>query len=104
LNLKGILKNSGDAGSYQLTVHQGRPAFISTVPVHEIKRLGMKAGVALNPHTPVSTLEDIIAGPRRPVLIMTVNPGFGGQQFISQSYARIRKTQKLVDVIGFPRR
>ena len=89
------LEKFRDAGAYQLTVHQEACIHLHST-VHEIKRLGMKAGVALNPHTPVSTLEDIIADLDL-VLIMTVNPGFGGQQFISQSYARIRKLRKLVD-------
>ena len=90
------LEKFRDAGAYQLTVHQEACIHLHST-VHEIKRLGMKAGVALNPHTPVSTLEDIIADLDL-VLIMTVNPGFGGQQFISQSYAKIRKLRKLVDL------
>ena len=90
------LEKFRDAGAYQLTVHQEACIHLHST-LHEIKRLGMKAGVALNPHTPVSTLEDIIADLDL-VLIMTVNPGFGGQQFISQSYAKIRKLRKLVDL------
>ncbi len=89
------LEKFRDAGAYQLTVHQEACIHLHST-LHEIKRLGMKAGVALNPHTPVTTLEDIIADLDL-VLIMTVNPGFGGQQFISQSYAKIRKLRKLID-------
>ncbi len=55
----------------------------------------MKAGVALNPHTPVSSLEEIIPFADL-VLIMSVNPGFGGQEFIETSYEKIRKTKKLI--------
>jgi len=63
--------------------------------LQEIRELGMKAGVALNPHTPVSSLEEIIPFADL-VLIMTVNPGFGGQAFIETSYEKIRKTKKLI--------
>ena len=55
----------------------------------------MKAGVALNPHTPVSSLEEIIPFVDL-VLIMSVNPGFGGQEFIETSYEKIRKTKDLI--------
>jgi ribulose-phosphate 3-epimerase len=87
-----------DAGAFQLTVHQEACRHLHSV-VHEIKRLGMKAGVSLNPHTPVDTLEDIITDLDM-VLIMTVNPGFGGQEFIPQSYRKIRKLRKLIDASG----
>jgi len=55
----------------------------------------MKAGVSLNPHTPVSVLEDII-GDVDLVLLMTVNPGFGGQKFIENSYSKIERLRKLI--------
>jgi ribulose-phosphate 3-epimerase len=58
--------------------------------------MGMKAGVSLNPHTTVSTLEEIIHDLDL-VLIMSVNPGFGGQQFIPASLDKIRKLKKLID-------
>jgi ribulose-phosphate 3-epimerase len=87
-----------DAGAFQLTVHQEACIHLHST-VNEIKKLGVKAGVSLNPHTPVSTLEDIITDVDL-VLIMTVNPGFGGQQFIPQSYAKIRKLRKLIDSSG----
>jgi ribulose-phosphate 3-epimerase len=87
-----------DAGAYQLTVHQEACIHLHST-VNEIKKLGMKAGVSLNPHTPVSTLEDII-GDLDLVLIMTVNPGFGGQQFIHRSYAKIRKLKELIEASG----
>ena len=87
-----------DAGAFQLTVHEEACRHLNST-VNEIKKLGMKAGVSLNPHTPVSTLEEILVDLDL-VLIMTVNPGFGGQQFIPQSYAKIRKLRKLIDTSG----
>jgi ribulose-phosphate 3-epimerase len=56
----------------------------------------MKAGVALNPHSPVHMLEDILENIDL-VLIMTVNPGFGGQKFIPQSYNKIRKLKQMIE-------
>jgi ribulose-phosphate 3-epimerase len=87
-----------DAGAYQLTVHQEACRHLHST-VHEIKKLGMKAGVSLNPHTPVDTLTDIISDLDL-VLIMTVNPGFGGQHFIPRSFEKIRKLKKLIQDSG----
>jgi ribulose-phosphate 3-epimerase len=92
------LERFRDAGAFQLTVHQEACRHLHST-VHEIKRLGMKAGVALNPHTPVSTLEEIIADVDL-VLIMTVNPGFGGQKFIPQSVDKVKKLKKLISASG----
>ena len=64
--------------------------------VTEIKYLGMKAGVAINPHTPVSLLKNILPFIDM-VLIMTVNPGFGGQSFIMESYNKITELRKMID-------
>jgi ribulose-phosphate 3-epimerase len=64
--------------------------------VTEIRNLGMKAGVAVNPHTPVSLLKNILPYIDL-VLIMTVNPGFGGQSFIMESYNKITEMRKLID-------
>ena len=89
------LREFRDAGAWQLTVHQEACRHLHSV-VHEIKKLGMKAGVSLNPHTPVSTLEEIIADLDL-VLIMTVNPGFGGQKFIPQSFDKVKKMKQLID-------
>ena len=60
-----------------------------------IKAEGMKAGVALNPHTPVSVLEDVI-NDLDLVLIMSVNPGFGGQSFIENTYEKVKKLKELI--------
>jgi ribulose-phosphate 3-epimerase len=64
--------------------------------VSEIHNLGMKAGVALNPHTPVSLLKNILPFVDM-VLIMTVNPGFGGQSFIMESYNKITELRKMIE-------
>ena len=82
------------AGADILTVHyEACPHLTRTIT--EIKELGMKAGVALNPHTPVSVLEEVICDLDL-VLIMSVNPGFGGQKFISSSIEKVEKLKKLI--------
>ncbi|MDR1129984.1 MAG: ribulose-phosphate 3-epimerase [Prevotellaceae bacterium] len=63
--------------------------------VQQIRSLGMKAGVALNPHTPVSSVENII-GDIDLLLVMSVNPGFGGQKFIPKSLDKIRQAKELI--------
>jgi len=64
--------------------------------LQKIRSLGMKAGIALNPHTPINSLEEILPSADF-ILIMSVNPGFGGQQFIEQSYKKIRSLRKLIE-------
>ncbi len=64
--------------------------------VQAIKTQGMKAGVSLNPHTPVSVLEDIIKDVDL-VLIMSVNPGFGGQSFIENTYKKVAQLKSLIE-------
>ena len=68
--------------------------------VSEIRRLGMKAGVAVNPHTPVLLLKNILPYIDM-VLIMTVNPGFGGQSFIMESYNKIAELRKMINKGGY---
>ncbi len=77
------------AGSNQITVHQEECKHLHRT-VEQIKSLGAKAGVSLNPSTPVSTLEDILPDLDL-VLIMSVNPGFGGQKFIERSIEKLKK-------------
>src|SRR5207247_4321548 len=67
--------------------------------VHAIRALGVKAGVVLNPSTPVVALEEI-AGDVDYVLVMSVNPGFGGQTFIPRSESKVREVRALVDRAG----
>lgn len=64
--------------------------------IQQIKSLGMKAGVAINPHTPVSSLQDILADIDQ-VCMMSVNPGFGAQKFIPHTLAKIRELRKMID-------
>ena len=83
------------AGAAMISVHvEVLPHLHRTV--HAIKALGAKAGVVLNPSTPVGTLEDI-AGDVDFVLIMSVNPGFGGQTFIPRSESKVRDVRRLLD-------
>ncbi len=63
--------------------------------IYDIKNLGMKAGVTLNPHTPVSVLDEIIVDVDM-VLIMSVNPGFGGQKFITNSLDKVKRLKELI--------
>lgn len=67
--------------------------------IQEIHAAGMKAGVTLNPSTPVSVLEDII-GDVDMALLMSVNPGFGGQKFIPNTTAKLKRLRKLIDESG----
>lgn len=84
-----------DAGADILTIHlEGRRHLHRNLLL--MKDLGLKAGVALSPHTPVHLLSDIIQEIDL-VLIMTVNPGFGGQPFIEHSYKKIADLRKLID-------
>lgn len=83
------------AGADVLTVHYEACNHLHRV-VQQIRSLGMQAGVSLNPHTPVALLEDILEDVDM-VLIMSVNPGFGGQKFIPQSFKRIRQLRKMID-------
>lgn len=67
--------------------------------IQQIKALGCKAGVSLNPHTPVEVLKHVIKDIDL-VLIMSVNPGFGGQKFIEATYEKIRGMKKMIDLEG----
>jgi ribulose-phosphate 3-epimerase len=93
------LTRFSDAGAYMLTVQYEACMHLHRT-VTEIRNLGMKAGVALNPHTPVSHLTNILPYIDM-VLIMTVNPGFGGQSFIMESYKKIVELRKLIDTSGY---
>lgn len=81
-------------GAEYLTIHYEACTHLHRT-IQEIRNLGMKAGVALNPHTPVSLLRDVITEIDL-VLIMSVNPGFGGQQFISRTYQKIRELKQMI--------
>ncbi|TGE28619.1 ribulose-phosphate 3-epimerase [Hymenobacter metallicola] len=83
-----------DAGATNLTVHYEACPHLHRV-VQQIKALGCRAGVALNPHTPVAVLEDIIADLDL-VCIMSVNPGFGGQSFIPNTLRKVTALKELI--------
>ncbi|MFA6676296.1 MAG: ribulose-phosphate 3-epimerase [Bacteroidales bacterium] len=81
-------------GVKYLSVHYEACTHLNRVIQH-IKSLNMKAGVALNPHTPVSLLEDILPDLDF-VLLMSVNPGFGGQSFIENTYNKLSRLKKMI--------
>ena len=85
-------------GADILTVHYEACTHLHRT-LQAIKAAGMKAGVALNPHTPVSVLEDVIQDIDM-VCIMSVNPGFGGQSFIENTYAKVTKLKSLITEKG----
>ena len=85
-------------GSDILTVHYEACTHLHRT-LQAIKAESMKAGVALNPHTPVSVLEDIIQEVDV-LLLMSVNPGFGGQSFIENTYKKVRQAKTLIEQSG----
>lgn len=93
------LESFKKAGASGLTVHyEACPHLHRTI--QHIKELGMSAGVALNPHTPVEVLSEILEDVSL-VLIMSVNPGFGGQKFIENTYKKIAKLNSLREQSGY---
>lgn len=85
-------------GTYMMTVHYEACPHLDHV-IREIRDAGMKVGVAINPSTPYSALESIISDVDM-VLIMTVNPGYGGQPFIEYSYKKIEKLREMMAQSG----
>jgi ribulose-phosphate 3-epimerase len=85
-------------GAMMMNVHQEATLHLHRT-VQEIHQAGMKAGVTLNPSTPVSVLEDIICDVDM-VLLMSVNPGFGGQKFIENTIAKVGRLRRLIDESG----
>jgi ribulose-phosphate 3-epimerase len=83
------------AGADILTVHLEACTHLHR-NIQQIKSLGMQAGVALNPHTPVESLQDILADIDL-VCLMSVNPGFGGQSFIPHTLTKIKQLRKMID-------
>lgn len=92
------IKTFADAGAHILTVHYEACTHLHRT-LSEIKNNGMKAGVALNPHTPVSLLRDILPLCDL-VCIMSVNPGFGGQKFIENTYNKIKELKSMIETMG----
>jgi ribulose-phosphate 3-epimerase len=92
------LEAFAEAGATGLTVHQETCPHLHRT-VQRIRELGLRPGVAVNPATPIEALTDIAADVDL-VLVMTVNPGFGGQSFIPASLGRIRRARALLDALG----
>lgn len=100
VNPENYTERFREAGASVLTLHYEAVDHLDSA-VRQIQSLGMKAGVSLNPHTPVSLLEEILPLLDM-VLLMTVNPGFGGQTFIESSYNKIRKLKELIKETASP--
>jgi ribulose-phosphate 3-epimerase len=92
------IKQTAKLGAMMMNVHYEACTHLHRT-VQEIHDAGMKAGVTLNPSTPVSMLEDII-GDVEMVLLMSVNPGFGGQKFIENTIDKVRKLRRLIEEKG----
>jgi ribulose-phosphate 3-epimerase len=82
------------AGAANLTVHVEACTHLHRT-LQEIKRLGVRAGVALNPHTPIESLSEVLEEVDL-VCVMSVNPGFGGQKFIEHSYAKVANLKEMI--------
>lgn len=94
VNPEKYLEDFRDAGVYNLTVHYEACTHLHRT-IQRIKELGMKASVTINPATPVTVLEDILQDVYM-VLIMSVNPGYGGQEFIPQSVDKVKKLKAMI--------
>ncbi|MFY7970371.1 MAG: ribulose-phosphate 3-epimerase [Flavobacteriales bacterium] len=94
VNPDNYIKAFKEAGADILTVHYEACTHLHRT-IQAIKAEGMQAGVAINPHTPVSVLEDVI-NDLDLVLIMSVNPGFGGQKFIERTYEKLRYLREII--------
>jgi ribulose-phosphate 3-epimerase len=93
VNPENYLKRYKEVGADILTVHFEACIHLHRI-IEEIKSLGMKAGISLNPHTPVTLLKDILKYIDL-ALIMSVNPGYGGQKFIEHSYEKISELREM---------
>lgn len=92
---ENYIRQFSDAGAGIITVHYEACTHLHST-IHQIRERGVKAGVALNPHTDVNLLKPVLQDLDM-VLIMTVNPGFGGQKFINFSFEKIREMRQLAD-------
>lgn len=92
------IQQTARLGAMMMNVHYEACTHLHRT-IQEIHDAGMKAGVTLNPATPVSVLEDIICDVDM-VLLMSVNPGFGGQKFIENTIAKVKRLRKLIDEHG----
>ena len=94
VNPDNYIKEFVESGADIITVHYEACLHLHR-SIQLIKSYGVKAGVALNPHTPVAVLEEVIEDLDL-VLVMSVNPGFGGQKFISSSVSKVKKLKTLI--------
>lgn len=90
-----FIKEVKDSGAFMMNVHYEACIHLHRT-IQQIKEAGMKAGVTLNPSSPISLLEDIINDVDM-VLIMSVNPGYGGQKFIEHSIEKVKKLKELIN-------
>lgn len=95
---ENYIRQTADSGAMLMTVHYEAVRHLHRT-VQEIHAAGMKAGVALNPSTPVSVLEDIINDVDL-VLLMSVNPGFGGQKFIENTIGKVGRLREMIAQLG----
>ena len=93
-----FIKEVKEIGAEYMNVHFEACTHLSRV-VQQIKEAGMKAGVTINPATPVSVLEDIVCDVDM-VLLMSVNPGFGGQKFITNTLKKVRQLREMIERNG----
>jgi ribulose-phosphate 3-epimerase len=98
VNPEKYIQDFTDAGASCITVHYEACTHLHST-IHQIRDRGVKAGVALNPHTDVSLLRPVLQDLDM-VLVMTVNPGFGGQQFIKYSYEKVRELRLLAETLN----
>ena len=92
------IQQTAKLGAMMMNVHIEATTHLHRT-IQEIHNAGMKAGVTLNPSTPISTLEDIICDADM-VLLMSVNPGFGGQKFIENTIKKVKRLRKIIDESG----
>ena len=92
------IQQTAKLGAMMMNVHQEATVHLHRT-IQEIHAAGMKAGVTLNPSTSVSTLEDVITDVDM-VLLMSVNPGFGGQKFIENTIQKVKRLRRLIDESG----
>ncbi|WP_275315503.1 ribulose-phosphate 3-epimerase [Tenacibaculum bernardetii] len=95
VNPDQYIQTFADLGADILTVHYEACTHLHRT-IQAIKAAGMKAGIALNPHTPIAVIEDVIADLDL-VCIMSVNPGFGGQSFIENTYKKVTQLKHLIE-------
>jgi ribulose-phosphate 3-epimerase len=95
-----FLEDFANAGADIITVHPEAGAHLHRT-IQEIKRLGKKAGAALNPATPISAIEHVL-GDLDLVLVMSVNPGFGGQTFIASQLEKLKTLRSMIDTLDKP--